>query len=326
MSDEPPRQDGEPNHKTPVSDRLNWKHTNQPVGQQAPRHTATVTLYERLAKHEQKLTMVLLIGLCAFSWWYLWAGAGTGMSPAAMSEWHLPYTSQSTMHASSALPSSTLTSATLPSMEPMTTNNWGWRYSLIMFFMWWVMMIAMMLPSASPMILLYGRMNRVYYPHHPPSLTVGLFTAGYLVAWGGFSLAAVLLHAVLEKLQIVDQMMMWITEPVLAGSLLLLAGLYQLTPIKNRCLQYCRTPAMFLSQHWQKGLTGAFKIGLHHGGYCLGCCWLLMLLLFVGGAMNLYWILGLALWVAVEKILGPRQVLIWTSSVVLVLAGVNLML
>ncbi|GAB3106554.1 hypothetical protein GCM10027217_32090 [Pseudomaricurvus hydrocarbonicus] len=243
------------------------------------------------------------------------------MSPVAMSEWHLPYTSQSTVRADSALPPSTMST-----MEPMTTGNWDGRYSLIMFFMWWVMMIAMMLPSASPMILLYGRMTRFYYPHHPPSLAIGLFTAGYLVAWGGFSLAAVLLHAFLEKLQMVDQMMMWITQPVVAGSLLFLAGLYQLTPIKNRCLQYCRTPAMFLSQHWQKGLSGAFKIGLHHGGYCLGCCWLLMLLLFVGGAMNLYWIFGLALWVAVEKILGPRQALIWISSAVLVLAGVNLML
>jgi predicted metal-binding membrane protein len=171
--------------------------------------------------------------------------------------------------------------------------------------MWWVMMIAMMVPSAAPMILLYARVARPQEQRQRNSGSLAptaAFAAGYLVCWLGFSAAATALQFALERRELVDGMMMWSTERWLTAGLLFAAGLYQLSPVKMACLAQCRSPAEFLARHWRPGRGGAFRMGVEHGTYCLGCCWALMLLLFAAGIMNLVWIAGLSILVLAEKV------------------------
>ncbi len=187
----------------------------------------------------------------------------------------------------------------------MQPASWTPVYFGLVFLMWWVMMMAMMLPSASPMILLYAAVKRKSVARGELALLTALFLAGYLLVWGGFSLIAAGLQWALELRGLVSPAMMTLTSDALGGTILLAAGLYQLTPIKQACLHHCRSPVHSLSQHHRPGRVGALRMGLGHGAYCLGCCWFLMALLFFGGIMNLYWIFGLALFVLGEKLL-PR--------------------
>jgi predicted metal-binding membrane protein len=128
------------------------------------------------------------------------------------------------------------------------------------------------------------------------------FFGGYLLAWLAFSLMATSLQWSLEKAGLLHATMMWSTNRVLSGSFLIAAGIYQLSPLKSVCLKHCRSPAEFLSRRWRNGRSGAARMGLEHGIYCIGCCWLLMALLFTGGVMNLVWIAGLAVFVLLEKL------------------------
>ncbi len=182
-------------------------------------------------------------------------------------------------------------------MQPVT---WTLGYAGLMFAMWWVMMVAMMLPSATPMLLLFARVNRKEQAGDRPYVPTGVFAAGYLAAWGAFSAVATGLQWLLEQLGLLSPMMVT-TSYWLGGAILILAGLWQLTPVKGVCLRHCRSPLSFLMQSWRPGRLGAFHMGLEHGAYCLGCCWFLMGLLFFGGIMNLFWIAGLAVYVLLEK-------------------------
>ena len=175
-------------------------------------------------------------------------------------------------------------------------------YPLFLFLMWWTMMMAMMLPSAAPAILTYGALSRKFAEKGSPAAPLAVFVAGYAVIWTGFAAATVALQLLLSK-TIALSMMMAVTSAVVGGGLLIASGLYQLSPLKAACLQKCQSPLMFLARNWQKGHAGAFKMGFLHGLYCLGCCWVLMGLLFYGGVMELRWIVGLALYVAVEKLI-----------------------
>ncbi len=216
----------------------------------------------------------------AAAWIALLAGAGTGMDPAAMSGWWLP-------------------TATPASSSPWTPTYW-----LIAFFMWAVMMVAMMLPSASPMVLLYARVVRQAEGQgraRNASASIAAFASGYLTLWILFSALAVIAQYVLERTAALSAMMSS-RSVLLSGMLLVAAGLYQLTPLKGACLRHCRGPAAFIAAHWRPGVVGAWRMGLSHGAYCVGCCAALMLLLFVGGVMNLIWIAGLTLLVAIEKL------------------------
>lgn len=163
--------------------------------------------------------------------------------------------------------------------------------------MWWVMMVAMMIPAAAPTILLYAHVHR---HSNGPELTppTAAFLAGYLACWLGFSVIA----AGLQSLLISPVSMALDSRGAQAG-LVLAAGIYQLSPFKQSCLSHCRSPAIFLSRHYRPGALGAYRLGMLHGAYCVGCCWLLMALLFVGGVMNLIWVVGLTLLVAGEKLL-----------------------
>jgi predicted metal-binding membrane protein len=202
---------------------------------------------------------------------------------------------------------------------PMTPAPWSPSHAALIFLMWWVMMAAMMLPSAAPLVLLAAALHRRKGCDGRPDLTAGVLTAGYLAVWGIFSLAAALAQWGLELGGLLAPGTMAAAAPALAGGLLLAAGLYQLTPLKQACLRRCRSPVEFLTRRWRPGLAGAFRLGLAHGAYCVGCCWFLMALLFVGGVMNPFWIGALALYVLVEK-LAPRGRLLSRASGLL-LAG-----
>jgi predicted metal-binding membrane protein len=170
------------------------------------------------------------------------------------------------------------------------------------FLMWLVMMVAMMLPSAAPMILLYAHFSRQAQRQGAVPTPVAVFAGVYLLLWAGFSLVAAAVQTALAGAGLLSPMTLALGDARVAGGLLIAAGVYQLTPLKRRCLVQCRSPATFITRLWRPGWTGAVRLGAVHGLYCLGCCWLIMALLFVGGVMNLAWVGLLAVLVLVEKV------------------------
>jgi len=181
----------------------------------------------------------------------------------------------------------------------------------------------MMLPSAAPMILLFTTLNRKQRDAGQPYVATSIFAFGYLAAWAGFSLVAVILQWGFELTGMISPVLIG-TNVIFGGVLLLAAGTYQLTPIKHACLRYCRSPLAFLGTRWRRGAGGALRMGLEHGAYCLGCCWFLMGLLFFGGVMNLYWIVGLALFVLFEKMMPAGHWLGYATGVALSIWGAAL--
>jgi len=200
---------------------------------------------------------------------------------------------------------------------------WSPAYALLIFLMWWVMMIAMMVPSAAPAVLLYAGLERKRKAASAPYAAAAFFLAGYLLIWAAFSLIATTLQWGLELLGVVTGMMAVGSKP-LAGAVLILAGFYQLTALKRACLRHCQHPLVFLMHHWKPGAVGAFRMGMKHGSYCLGCCWFLMVLLFVGGIMNLIWIAGIAIYVGIEKFSAGRQWITTGMGAILIVAGILL--
>ncbi|SOZ39042.1 DUF2182 domain-containing protein [Cupriavidus neocaledonicus] len=259
---------------------------------------------ENVLGRERAITSLGLVVIVALSWGYLWTGAGTGMSALDM------------------------TAVTLfPHRLPGGIAGMDTPLSLVIL-MWWVMMIAMMTPSAAPVVLLYRRVLR----HHGTAAggsaaTSMLLLAGYLTAWLGFAVGAASLQLALQPSGLISAMMLWSKSALLSAGVLLAAGVYQFSPLKRACLAQCRAPAAFLVAHWRPGAAGSFLLGLRHGAYCVGCCWLLMALLFVGGIMNIVWIAALSLMVFVEKVLpgGERAgrvlgvlLILWAGATLLV--------
>ncbi|HEX8011575.1 MAG TPA: DUF2182 domain-containing protein [Casimicrobiaceae bacterium] len=179
----------------------------------------------------------------------------------------------------------------------------------LVFAMWAIMMVATMLPSAAPMLLTFAALSRKLSPPRPRSELVA-FAGGYVAVWTGFSLLAMLAQWGLLEARLVSPAMQASTR-WLSGALLLAAGLYQWTPLKQACLIRCRSPLAFLAAEWRKGQRGALVMGVRHGLFCLGCCWLAMLLLFVLGVMNVVWIAALAVFILAEKTLPGRS---WLSA------------
>ncbi|WP_172292991.1 DUF2182 domain-containing protein [Pseudoruegeria sp. HB172150] len=199
---------------------------------------------------------------------------------------------------------------------------WGFGYAVLVFLMWWVMMIAMMLPSVAPVILLYAALLRQTAQAARVPAIAAAFLGGYLAAWAGFSLLAAFAQWALEAAGIVSATMMTLIDTIPGALVLIAAGAFQFTPWKDTCLAHCRSPADFLTRRRRPGASGAFVMGLEHGAYCLGCCWFLMALLFVGGIMNLYWIVGLAAFVALEKLTPFGRPLSRVAGAVLIAWGV----
>src|SRR4029453_2835717 len=187
-----------------------------------------------------------------------------------------------------------LSGAGIRPMPAMNGTGLGWTFAAAM---WIAMMVAMMLPGAAPAILLYARVHRHSFGA-AMTLPTAAFLAGYLACWLGFALLAATLQLV-----VTSPMSMALESHSASGGLLLAAGGYQPSSFTDRCLSRCRSPAEFITRHYLPGIWGAARLGLLHGAYCVGCCWLLMALLFVGGVMNLLWVAGLTLFVAAEKLL-----------------------
>jgi predicted metal-binding membrane protein len=203
----------------------------------------------------------------------------------------------------------------MPRME-----HWGVADVALMFLMWAVMMIAMMTPSAAPVILLFASVNRHRAARPAPVVRTGVFVAGYLLVWTAFSALAALAQWALHSAALLSPAMVS-TTPYLGGALLIAAGAYQRTPLKEACLTTCRSPLGFLLGAWREGTTGALAMGLRHGAYCVGCCWALMGLLFVAGVMNLLWVAAIAAFVLAEKVLPWGDRVGRVAGVILVAAG-----
>jgi predicted metal-binding membrane protein len=196
----------------------------------------------------------------------------------------------------------------MPEMEP-----WSPAELATMLVMWLGMMVAMMLPSAAPMILLFAGTQRGRGGH---GASVATFTLGYVLVWAGFSIAAVIVQGYLQQEMLVSSSLAT-TSGWLGATILGVSGVYQLTPLKYACLVRCRSPLGFLLSRWRDGVGGALVMGVRHGLFCLGCCWALMALLFVGGVMNLAWVAVLTLFVLAEKIIARGPWLSRLSGVLL---------
>ena len=258
---------------------------------------------ESLLRRERAVVAVSLAVLMLLAWIYIWRGAGMGMSALDMTMFALfPHA-----HA-----------------EPMPGMAMPPIDFAIVATMWWVMMIAMMLPSAAPFLLLHGRVLRHANAQGQLSAryasTIFLAT-GYLAVWLLFSIAAAALQYLLQQAGLISAMMLWSKSALLSATVLIGAGVYQLSPLKRTCLRHCRGPVEFLTRHWRPGRVGAFTMGFEHGLWCVGCCWMLMALLFVGGVMNLAWIALLALLVFAETVLSKGATVSRITGVTLVAWG-----
>jgi predicted metal-binding membrane protein len=230
------------------------------------------------------------------------------------------------LHLTSAM--SDMAMPDMPTMPGMvmampSMHAWSWVEVGVLAVMWTVMMIAMMTPAAAPMILMFSTIHRRRTAEGRPAVPTAIFIFGYLVVWAIYSVVAGLAQAGLHAAALLSPAMV-ATSPLLAGGLLVAAGVFQWTPLKRACLAACRSPLSFLMTGWREGRIGAFVMGLRHGLYCLGCCWVLMALLFVAGVMNLLWVAVIAVAVLVEKVLPRGDLVGRLAGVVLVAAGVLL--
>ncbi|TIP87939.1 MAG: DUF2182 domain-containing protein [Mesorhizobium sp.] len=259
---------------------------------------------ERLLRRDRVITIAGVVALCLLAWLYIVAGAGLGMNAWEMSRLAL-FPHQQTAGVTPDMSGMDMPGMDMSAMATETEPRvWGAANWALMIAMWWVMMVAMMSPSAAPTILLYARVHRHALAQgqiQDKLAPTGVFMAGYLLVWLGFSVAATALHWLLEREAFVSATLMSSQSRWLSAIVLIAAGLYQLSPLKNACLSHCRAPTAFLARHWRPHAVGALRLGALHGAFCVGCCWMLMALLFVGGIMNLVWIAALAILVLVEK-------------------------
>ena len=196
---------------------------------------------------------------------------------------------------------------------------------VLLFLMWFVMMIAMMTPSVAPLILIFTMVNRQRMQQDRPFVKTAYLVTGYFLVWAAFSLAATSLQWLLQQISLLNPEMKT-TSKILESIILITTGIFQFTPLKQTCLRYCRSPLDFVHRHWKEGKRGAFRMGIENGFYCLGCCWMLMVLLFVAGIMNLLWVALIAVFVLIEKILPKRKWISYGAGFVLIVYGVLLLI
>ncbi|MPY90873.1 MAG: DUF2182 domain-containing protein [Luteitalea sp.] len=247
--------------------------------------------FERAIRQDRVIVLSGLVAITLLSWIYL-ARMASSMSAAA---------ADAGMHAAMGMPE---------------MSAWGMAELVMLFLMWAVMMVAMMLPSAAPIIwLVVGTYRRRGSGARALS---SAFASGYLTAWTVFSVVAAVTQLVLHRAALLSPAMAT-RSAIGGGAILLVAGAYQWLPLKRACLTHCRSPLAFLAREWRDGTAGAFVMGVRHGLYCVGCCWALMLLLFAAGVMNLIWVAAIALFVLLEK-LAPRGVMLGRVAGMLLMA------
>jgi predicted metal-binding membrane protein len=297
---------------------------------------AESSVLSAVLRRDRLVVITALVTVIVAAWIYVLAGAGMGMSgfemtamtraPAGMAPTggDMPGMGEGDMPgtARGEGPSAAMQDMAMAAMAPMA---WTPGYAVLMFFMWWIMMMAMMLPSAAPMVLVFAMVNRKQREKGAPYVPTAIFAAGYVLVWGAFSLAAVAAQWGLEQSGLLSSMMAS-TSVTLGAGLLVAAGIYQLTPLKHACLRHCRSPIFFITHHWRPGDLGALRMGVEHGAFCTGCCWFLMALLFYGGIMNLFWIIGLAVFVLLEKTIPAGHWLAGITGALLIAWGGVLLL
>ena len=227
------------------------------------------TPLENLLKRDRAVVIAVLLVLAALAWGYLVAVARDmgGMDrPASM------------------------------------MKAWDFGDLLMLFVMWAIMMAGMMIPATAPLILTFATINRKKFEQSGRRVSTFVFLSGYLLVWTVFSGLAAALQWGLHTLALMSPMMVS-QSPLLNGVLLIAAGVYQWAPLKRTCLEHCQSPLAFIMNHWREGTVGALRMGWEHGFYCVGCCWVLMALLFVLGVMNLVWVAVIAVFVLLEKVL-----------------------
>lgn len=251
-----------------------------------------------LAVRDRIVTLAALVSVTVLCWFYLYRMTA-GMSAIA---------AEHDMHAA---------------MGMADMAAWGPAELLGLFLMWMVMMAGMMLPSATPVILLvlntYKRRGG-----RDATWSTFAFAGGYLLAWTGFSVAAAALQAILHRAALMSPAMVS-ESTIIAAAVFLIAGAYQWMPLKAACLTHCRSPLHFLTHEWREGAAGGFIMGLRHGLFCVGCCWALMLLLFAVGVMNLVWVGAIAAFVLVEKLLRGGMLFSRVAGVACVVWGAYLL-
>jgi predicted metal-binding membrane protein len=260
------------------------------------------TKFESILRRDHQAVLAALLILTALAWGYvLWLTRDMAMPQGD------PATPGMVM-------------AMGPEIRPWTITAF-----LFGFLMWAVMMAGMMMPSAAPMILLYARVGRQAEAQQKPFAATGWFAGGYLLAWTGFSLLAASLQDGLGRAALLTPMLASAND-FIGGGILISAGLYQWSSLKFRCLTNCRTPLQFIQQHggFQRHALPSLGLGFRHGVYCIGCCWALMLLLFVGGIMNIVWIAGLAILVLLEKVMSEGRNVSRLIGLALIIGGISL--
>ncbi|MBI3677790.1 MAG: DUF2182 domain-containing protein [Proteobacteria bacterium] len=252
-----------------------------------------------LLKRDGLIAAAALIALTALAWAYvLWLAAGMNAAPAAM-------------------PGMDMGAMLAPAFV-----QWTAMHALFVFTMWAVMMIGMMTPSVAPMVLIYTQVARQSGTLGKPFAPAGWFASGYLLAWTLFAALATAAQFSLEQAALLSPAMAS-TSRYFGGAILLVAGLYQLSPLKNACLSQCRAPLSFVQRHggFQSTAFGSLRLGALHGFYCIGCCWALMALLFVGGVMNVLWIAAIMIFVLAEKIVPGGRYLSTLAGIAALAAG-----
>ena len=258
---------------------------------------------ECVLRRDRVIVAAALVVLTALAWAYVWwLAADMDMGGMEMSGFRM-------------IP------AGVGLMMP-TTAPWNAMEFAFVFAMWAVMMIAMMTPSASPMILIYARVGRQAAQQGKPLAASAWFAAGYFLAWIGFALAAASAQWAFERAALLTPMMAGASD-VFGGAVLVAAGVYQWTPLKDVCLRQCQAPWLFIQRHggFRPNVPGSLALGARHGAYCIGCCWVLMALLFVGGVMNVLWIAAIAILVLAEKVVPAGRVISRTAGAGLVAGG-----
>ena len=269
---------------------------------------------EAILRKERLIVSGCLAVMVLAAWWYLFH------TRAAMPGMDMPGMDMSRMDMSGM----DMSRMDMSGMVMAGSQEWRATAVLLLFAMWAVMMVAMMVPSAAPMVLAFLGVNRRRQATGRQFVPVGIFLGGYLAIWTAYSAVATLAQWGLHKAALLSPAMA-ATSPFLGGGLLVAAGIFQWTPLKHMCLKGCRSPLSFVMSEWRDGRAGAFIMGLRHGSYCVGCCWVLMALLFVAGVMNLLWVAVIALFVMAEKALPRGELLGHVAGVALVAAGVGLM-